>query len=646
MTLIKNKEYGLEVLDNAFACPHCSFMERRLLVLWLLLTMFLPSFAYDIDGIDDDPPTAKATLTYKNGDTYDVPWDGSSTLTENEVRREIGDASDPHYCDNITSAVIYNSVTHIGSSAFAGCSGLTSITIPNSTDYLGDCVFYGCTGLTSITIPSSFDSEWAHIGNQCFDKCTSLQSITCLATTPPPLEINWETNEYAQFTNTNDCPIYVPAASVNAYKSASGWSTYASRIKPMVKAILTYENGDVYEVPWDGQSSLSREEINRGITSSSSVYYCSKITRVVVNDNITSIGIGAFEDCTGLTIITIRATTPPSLEHSSVFYLNNTCPICVPIASVETYKEADGWSSFASRIYPAAKATLTYYNGDTYDVPWDGNTTLTNTELDRGITSKYDPHHVTNISRAIIYNGVETLGDYAFYDANNVMKLFEIDIPSTLQSFGYPTLTNCDQLTKVNIHDVASFCELEGVGGGKLFRTTQTGTRITSLYLDGEKVNDLVIPDGVTSIRSSCFAYCKDLISVDIPSTVTSIGGMAFHGCNELTSVNIHDIAAWCNIDMQYQLLDKNYFYSNPLTIAHNLYLNGEEIKDLVIPNSVASIGEFAFYGCDNLTGSLTIGNGVTSIGSYAFFGCDGLTTVTIPNSVTSIGRYAFRDCI
>ena len=116
-----------------------------------------------------------------------------------------------------------------------------------------------------------------------------------------------------------------------------------------------------------------------------------------------------------------------------------------------------------------------------------------------------------------------------------------------------------------------------------------------------------------------------------------SIGDYAFYECSGLTSVHISDIAAWCNIDFKGSV-------SNPFYYAHHLYLNGEEVKDLVIPNSVENIGSFAFSRCSGLT-SVTIGNSVTSIGGDAFAYCSGLTSVTIPNSVTSIGDYAFRGC-
>ena len=101
---------------------------------------------------------------------------------------------------------------------------------------------------------------------------------------------------------------------------------------------------------------------------------------------------------------------------------------------------------------------------------------------------------------------------------------------------------------------------------------------------------------------------------------MTSIGEKAFYDCYRLDSVHISDIAAWCNIDFKYR-------DSNPLYYAHHLYLNGEEVKDLVIPNSVTSIGKYAFHGCSGLT-SVTIGNSVTRIGQNAFANCTELLDV------------------
>jgi hypothetical protein len=150
-------------------------------------------------------------------------------------------------------------------------------------------------------------------------------------------------------------------------------------------------------------------------------------------------------------------------------------------------------------------------------------------------------------------------------------------------------------------------------------------------------LTSIIIPNSTTSIGMYAFYYCRGLTSVTIPNSVTSISKGAFSGCEFMTSVYITDIAAWCNIIF-------GDYDSNPLYYAHHLYFNGEEIKDLTIPESVTSIGMYAFYDCEGLT-SVTIPSSVTSIGMYAFYDCEGLTSVTIPSSVTSIGDTAFYGC-
>ena len=118
------------------------------------------------------------------------------------------------------NTIIPNSVTSIGKYTFQNCTGLTSVTIPSSVTSIGEGAFIGCSGLTSITIPNSVTT----IGGSAFYLCSGLTSVTCESTTPPTLGIY-------TFDITNNCPIYVPSASVNTYKSASGWSSYASRIQ-------------------------------------------------------------------------------------------------------------------------------------------------------------------------------------------------------------------------------------------------------------------------------------------------------------------------------------------------------------------------------------------------------------------------------
>ena len=146
------------------------------------------------------------------------------------------------------------------------------------------------------------------------------------------------------------------------------------------------------------------------------------------------------------------------------------------------------------------------------------------------------------------------------------------------------------------------------------------------------------LPKMLKTIEYGAFACCSSLTSVTIPDSVTSIGAGAFSGCSSLTSVYITDIATWCAIKFD------NTYATNPLLFAHNLYLNGELVTDLIIPDSVTSIEDTAFHSCHSLT-SVTIPDSVTSIGTGAFSGCSSLTSVTIGSGVKTIGGSAFWDC-
>ncbi|MBQ5594590.1 MAG: leucine-rich repeat domain-containing protein, partial [Alistipes sp.] len=193
-----------------------------------------------------------------------------------------------------------------------------------------------------------------------------------------------------------------------------------------------------------------------------------------------------------------------------------------------------------------------------------------------------------------------------------------IEFSEPLTMIGYKLFSGCSSLTSVTIPD--SVTEI----GGSAFSGCSSLVNVT-------------IPDGVTSIEGSAFYNCSNLTSITIPDSVTTIGGYVFSGCSSLTSVYINDIAAWCDISF----IDS---YSNPLYYANNLYLNNELVTDLTIPNSVTTIGDYAFAWYSSLT-SVTIPDSVTEIGGSAFSGCSSLVNVTIGDSVTTIGSSAFGGC-
>ncbi|MBO7609190.1 MAG: leucine-rich repeat protein [Muribaculaceae bacterium] len=158
-----------------------------------------------------------------------------------------------------------------------------------------------------------------------------------------------------------------------------------------------------------------------------------------------------------------------------------------------------------------------------------------------------------------------------------------------------------------------------------------------AFYICSSLQGTLNIPEGVTSIGNFAFGDCAQLTGVVIPKSVTSIGEYAFDDCTGLTAVYISDIAAWCRINF-------TFFWDNPLSYAHHLYLNGQELTDLVIPDEITSISPCAFYQCTSLQ-NVTIGNGVTTIGFRSFCECSNIRTLTLGRSVSEINEIAFYRC-
>ena len=153
---------------------------------------------------------------------YDIYVNRIEDWISKDLQNPIFDENTKLYVDNklAEDIVISEGVESIKGRAFFGCSSLTNIFIPKSVTSIGESFLFNCSGLTSCTIGSGVTS----IGQTVFSYCNRLSSITVNATTPPTLGNN-------VFQSTNNCPIYVPANSVNAYKSASGWSSYSSRIQ-------------------------------------------------------------------------------------------------------------------------------------------------------------------------------------------------------------------------------------------------------------------------------------------------------------------------------------------------------------------------------------------------------------------------------
>lgn len=275
------------------------------------------------------------------------------------------------------------------------CTSLSSVTLNEGLEIIGNNCFRGCSSLTSVTIPSTVEAMYMNV----FEGCSSLQYIKSLPTIPPPIYNFSSTSVFQPFDRTNNCLIYVPDESVDAYKSASVWSDVKKRIVPLSSFVplsgnkfeATYSDGTTYAVlctqaegeltgedvrihpsyenmisakigdcitkindgVFYGCSSLKTLDLGNGVKTigDRAFYNCSGLTSLTIPSSVIKIYSTAFSACRGLTSITCLPETPPELWDSYVF-AGNDCPIYVPAESVDAYKTADIWSSYANRIRP------------------------------------------------------------------------------------------------------------------------------------------------------------------------------------------------------------------------------------------------------------------------------------------------------
>lgn len=236
-------------------------------------------------------------------------------------------------CTSLTSVTIGNNVTNIGEKAFFSGTSLTAITIPNSVSTIGDSAFSGCTSISSITIGSGVTS----IGNNAFE-CPAVQVLNYNARVGVPNDFMHD-KVYLRVVTIGD---KTPSIGENAFMECSALTNVA--IGRNVKTINTYAFAEC--------ESLTNIVIPDSVTTigPDAFFNCIGLTSVTIGNGVTTINNAAFYGCSSLESVTIDAIVPPILESGNEFNNTNNCPIYVPSGSVSTYKTAEGWRNYASRI--------------------------------------------------------------------------------------------------------------------------------------------------------------------------------------------------------------------------------------------------------------------------------------------------------
>jgi hypothetical protein len=278
--------------------------------------------------------------------------------------------------------------------------------------------------------------------------------------------------------------------------------------------------------------------------------------------------------------------------------------------------------------------SILYYKGDIF-IPEE----VTYMERTRKVTSidKSTFEDCYYLSSVTMPNSITSIGDYAFRLCGS---LTSVKMPNNVTHIGAHAFSGCTGLTELIIPNSVTSIGDGAFAGCSGLTTIAISNKITTIgnstFSGCGKIATIEIPEGVCSIGEKAFSNCGELKSILIPSSLSSIDNEAFI-YTHINSVYISDLDAWNNISF-------GYIGSNPLSGAEHLYLNEEEINDLIIPNSFNRIGDHVFAFWSGLK-TITLPNSIISIGAGSFSGCQNLSSVTFGEQLASIGSSAFSQC-
>jgi hypothetical protein len=626
-------------------------------------------------------------------------------------------------CSGLTSIVLPNSITRIGSFAFRNTQ-LSSITLPTSLATLDNNVFEG-TNITTLNLPNTLTSTYG-LGNG-MNNLTSFNvnnTHTSLSSANGVLYNKNFTTLYQYPPGKTDYSFIIPNTVTTIYDSAFQYSKLRRIIIPnSVTSIndiaFQYSNLESVTIPnsvttMGGNNNFSQCPNLVNINFSNSRTYInnnmclnnSNLKYINIPSGVTRIGNGTFQNCSSLTGVTIPNTVT---EIGNYVFAGcaNLADISIPSSVVNLYSESFNGLPSTTVIHTSPlNDTNPVWNYFNTNFP---NNTITNTDYN---ANAFTLTYSTSKESSTLFNGnfVATDNTYTKYVAPSSYRPTEIsesqfyqsnliaieNIPDSVTSIGSNSLQFNGGLTSVLLPDSVTYIGAAAFYGCNL---------LTKIYL----------PPNLTIIGEQALAECPNL-NVSIPNSVTSIGNDCFHNNNVITTINLGSAYSDNNFtnsfQYMYQLqsinidpLNPNFsssngfifsntynlvyrpanatsltlpagysntnlgetFQSNQNLVIHidpssnvfseenNIIYNQSKTicyycgnKNLstavVLPNTVTSIDDYAFYYCNNIP-SITLSNILTTIGLRAFQSCLSLITLNIPDTVTSIGAIAFYGC-
>lgn len=573
--------------------------------------------------------------------------DGEGTVVYEGTVTEFGSCC-LQFKSDLTGIVIPEGVTNLGFQAFRACSNLTTIKLPKSLTTIGNpsgLVFDGCSGLAN--------------GQFIIDDLEWWCSLDIRGVYSNPLHYAKKFYSAPDVEVTN---LVIPegVTSICAY-AFNGCEGITSVTLPSTLTAIG-------ESAFYGCNGLKSVDIPAGAEIGYGAFQrCENLTNVTIPEGVSKIGGSAFAH-TGLTSLTLPSTIT-SMGQS--FY---------GCADLATLTLTPGITTLGGSFYNCTSLTTVNIPGSIKEI---GSSDFSNCTGLTTVTLNEDTEKVSfnNCNLLATINFPSTIKEISFIscpsletvtlqegvtDINNFRDctgLKQINIPSTVTYVG--PFKNCDALDKVIIADVASWCNARHYDAEHYGPTLKAGKLYLGTVDNYEEIINLVIPEGVTKIKSCSFNGLPNIKTVTIPSSLSSWEWKAFDGCTGITD-------AWCLADpiaLDWSVSESN-FKDEKATQMHVLEAdlwsskfpdaNATFVGDLTqVPYTataaVSAFGADKFPGATALLlnsfdaetgkGNAIFGGKLTGVAANAFAGSTSLTSITLPDGITTIGANAFNGC-
>lgn len=557
--------------------------KMRILLLALFLSVNTSIFGQDfvVDGIwylKNGEQTVSVTGDYQHRERIyegniiipsEVTYDGTYYTVV-----EIGDDAFRE-CKGMKSIIIPNSVTTIGNYAFRDCSGLISATIGNNVTTIGMFAFYGCSSLKSIEIPNSV----TFIGNMAFERCNSLSSVSIgngLDMGPIFQDsenidtVFYDAKEFDTFlfsnkrrTKISEITLGNNVESVNIEVNVHKLRCLANNPSPI--SFLDYTvNVNLLEVPYGHSLKYVKDEKWARIPI---IYSISDNTRYYP---VPIFNIGDYVVSVNGSIDGYEAKEGEEVSVNSYGTISNHPLIMQNTQNISNI--INNGKSFTFKTSNLHSENTIY----TYDFPL----------------------------REITLSESGTLIDKI--DIDNITNIENLKITGNINGTDLLVIRKMENLKLLDLKDAHI------VDGGMSYYDNYTTSKDIigeRFFSNNKKLVNVYLPTDIVTIKDDAFFGCSELRTIFIPKTVKNMKGSIFPSCDNLHSVHIEDLSAYCAIKFN------KYTW---LYCHHDMYLNDEKIIDLVIPEGITTINDYAFYYLNGIN-SLVIPSSVTKIGDFAF---------------------------